>query len=149
MIVRRTTASIFWLFGDFFSCPGRTDNQNFKRCYYVLSVFSVFISNIEKDGGLHQSPSKMWIVSEIFGSGYNIIITCIIPFAKYDLWLLSQMLFKYKFHIGWKRFILSSAIKHPHRSWRCCQLYPLNVASVPKVDHTNDWGTVLSPRLMA
>ena len=29
----------------------------------------------------------------------------------------------------------SSVMKHLYHSWWCCQLYPLGVADVPKVDH--------------
>ncbi len=28
--------SIFWLPGDFFGCPGRTDNRNFERWYIYI-----------------------------------------------------------------------------------------------------------------
>ncbi len=41
MVVRQTTASVFWLSGDFFCCPRRTDNQNFERwfrCFKMLSA---------------------------------------------------------------------------------------------------------------
>ncbi len=72
----------FWLSGDFFYCPGRTDNQNFERCFTPTVQLWTF----------YHCPTIVlpwWaLVLHIFKSKY-----CTITFKAYMLnWQTGQCL---------------------------------------------------------